>query len=111
VERKLRAYLPAGSFGRESVARSAATSEVVRVLAHRKPAEAEPARQSEPVVTPSGTEQIKKEPTTLEWINSLVAADLLNSELKTLDGKPIVREDGKDRPAPRGRRAAVEEAA
>lgn len=111
VERKLRAYLPSGSFGEASVARSAATSQVVRVLAEKKPVEPEPARRPEPSAKPIETEQVKKEPTTLEWISSLVAADLLNGELKTLDGQPIARGDNGDGPAPRARRAAVEEAA
>jgi chemotaxis protein MotA len=113
VESKLRAYLPAGALGGEPIARSAATGGVVRSLGERKPGAAEPesARPAAAAQAPHGTEQVKKEPTTLEWINSLAAADLLSSELLTVDGKPAVREDGRDRPAARARRTAVEEAA
>ncbi len=112
VERRLRAYLPSGAFGGESVARSAAANSVVRVLGGQTVAEAVERRPvPETVDEPRRVEQSNSEPTALEWINSLVAADLLSPELRTMDGKPVVRGEGGDRPPAQARRSAIEEAA
>ncbi|HSW46286.1 MAG TPA: MotA/TolQ/ExbB proton channel family protein [Phycisphaerae bacterium] len=113
VEQKLRAYLPAGAFGAASVARSVATSGVVRDLAGRNEGkkdaiEPRASRASSPA--PAAAEQ-EQDPTTLDWINSLVAADLLSSELKTIDGKPVGEGEGPNRRGGRGRKSVVEEAA
>ncbi len=112
VERRLRAYLPSGAFGGEAVARSAATNNVVRVLGGQSAAEpAEPRQAPAAVDEPRRVEQSNNEPTTLEWINSLVAADLLSGELRTMDDKPVGRDEGGDRPPAQARRSVIEEAA
>jgi hypothetical protein len=114
VERKLRAFLPAGAFGGETVARSAVTSGVVRTLGAASPAGVEPPMagqtRAQTPAAPSEAEQ-PMEPSTLEWINSLVAAELLSGELKTVDDQSLPQGDGRDRQAGRARQRVVEQAA
>jgi hypothetical protein len=112
VEQKLRAYLPAGAFGETSVARSAMTSGLVKSLGQPRQAQGvEPRMGGQPAPAAPAAEQNKKEPTLLDWINSLVAADLLSSELKTVDDQPIVDREDQIGPAGRTGRKLVEEAA
>jgi chemotaxis protein MotA len=114
VERKLRAFLPAGAFGGETVARSAVTSGVVRTLGAARPGGVEPPvaneTRAEAPAAPSEAEQPKGS-STLEWINSLVAAELLSGELKTVDDQPMPQDGGRDRQAGRARQRVVEQAA
>jgi len=114
VEQKLRAFLPAGAFGGETVARSAVTNGVVQTLGAAAPTGVEPPKagqsKAETPAAPSDGEQ-HKGPATLEWINSLIAVDLLSGKLKTVDDQSMPQGDGRDRQAGRARQRVVEQAA